>query len=206
MQAHGAPGPRGGVGDFEALLADVKAGRPSAWDRCYQWLAPAVAGYLRMQGAQDVDDLTSEAFLAIFRNIGTFSGTEANFRSWVFVIAHRRLQDERRRRFRRPAAESLDESSIERIGRRASRPGATHVESAGADDDALRAIGTARVSEMCGRLAPDQREVVLLRVLGDLTVDQVAEVLGKSPGAVKQLQRRGFEALRRLIDREGVPL
>jgi RNA polymerase sigma-70 factor (ECF subfamily) len=48
--------------------------------------------------------------------------------------------------------------------------------------------------------------VVLLRILGDLTVDQVAEVLGKSPGAVKQLQRRAFEALRRLIDREGVPL
>jgi RNA polymerase sigma-70 factor (ECF subfamily) len=206
MQAHGAPGARKGIGDFDALLADVKAGRPSGWDRCYRWLAPAVGGYLRMQGAREVDDLTSEVFLAIFRNIGTFSGTEANFRSWVFVIAHRRLQDERRRRFRRPTPDSLDESSLERIGRMASRPGSAGTESAGADDEALRAIGTARVSEMCARLAPDQREVVLLRILGDLTVDQVAEVLGKSPGAVKQLQRRGFEALRRLVDREGVPL
>ena len=183
---------------FDALLAAVQAGRPSAWDRCYRWLAPAVAGYLRMQGARDVDDLTSEVFLAMFRNIATFSGTEANFRSWVFVIAHRRLQDERRRRFRRPAEESFDGSAADRLVETA----------AGADteDEALRALATERVGELCSRLVPDQRDVVLLRVLGDLTVDQVAEVLGKSPGAVKQLQRRAFGALRRLVDREGVPL
>ena len=202
MRPDGASSDRNGIGDFDALLAAVRAGRPSAWDRCYRWLAPAVGGYLRVQGARDVDDLTSEVFLAVFRNIGTFSGTEAKFRSWVFVIAHRRLQDERRRRFRRPAAESLDATSLERIGRMAS----SEVSVAGADDDAVRAISGARVAELCGRLAPDQREVVLLRILGDLTVDQVAEVLGKSSGAVKQLQRRAFTALRALIDREGVPL
>ncbi len=79
-------------------------------------------------------------------------------------------------------------------------------QSDGADDGALRSLSTDRVGDLCSRLAPDQREVVLLRVLGDLTVDQVAEVLGKSQGAVKQLQRRAFEALRRLLEREGVPL
>src|SRR4051794_27906035 len=108
-----------GIADFDALLAEVQMGRPSAWDRCYRWLAPAVGGYLRMQGARDVDDLTSEVFLAVFRNIGTFSGTEANFRSWVFVIAHRRLTDERRRRFRRPTSDISDEAALERLGRAA---------------------------------------------------------------------------------------
>ena len=181
-------------GDFDELLREVKLGRPSAWDRCYRWLAPAVGGYLRVQGAHDVDDLTSEVFLAIFRNIDTFSGTEANFRSWVFVIAHRRLQDERRRRFRRPAPAPLDETA------------APADPAADAEQAALRSLSTQRVQELCARLAPDQREVLLLRIVGDLTVDQVAEVLGKSPGAVKQLQRRGFEAVRRLVEREGVPL
>ena len=189
---------RNAIADFDALLAEVQMGRPSAWDRCYRWLAPAVGGYLRMQGAREVDDLTSEVFLAVFRNIGTFSGTEANFRSWVFVIAHRRLTDERRRRFRRPTADISDDAALERLGRMAS--------GTAADEEAFRAIATDRVTELCTRLAKDQREVVLLRILGDLTVDQVAEVLGKSPGAVKQLQRRAFEALRRLVDREGVPL
>ncbi len=197
---------RGGVEAFDALLAEVQAGRPSAWDRCYRWLAPGVAGYLRLQGAREVDDLTSEVFLAVFRNIGTFSGTEANFRSWVFVIAHRRLQDERRRRSRRPAPDMLDEGSIERLGRMATADPGCPGPDASAEAEALRAISADRVSDLCARLAPDQREVVLLRILGDLTVDQVAEVLAKSSGAVKQLQRRAFEALRRIVDREGVPL
>jgi RNA polymerase sigma factor (sigma-70 family) len=190
--------PRAGIDGFDALLTEVQEGRPAAWDRCYRWLAPAVAGYLRVQGAGDVEDLTSEVFLAMFRNIGSFSGTEANFRSWVFVIAHRRVQDERRRRFRRfNHDEALDESLAEHVGDPAG---------VGTEEEALRTIGTAGVGALCARLAPDQRDVVLLRVLGDLSVDQVAVALDKSPGAVKQLQRRGFEALRRLVDREGVPL
>ena len=182
--------------DFDALLRAAQAGRPSAWDGLYRWLAPAIGGYLRLRGAREVDDLTSEVFLAVFRNIGSFSGTEANFRSWVFVIAHRRLQDERRRRVRRPPADSFEESS---------KWGA---ESVGGDveDDALRTLGTARVQSVCARLVPDQADVLLLRILGDLTVDQVGEVLGKSPGAVKQLQRRGLDAVRRLLATEGVPL
>jgi RNA polymerase sigma factor (sigma-70 family) len=188
---------RSGIEDFEGLLSEVKLGRPSAWDRCYRWLAPAVGGYLRMQGARDVDDLTSEVFLAVFRNIGSFSGSEANFRSWVFVIAHRRLQDERRRRFRWPASESLEATHADLLGDAGDR---------GTEDAALRAIATDRVGRLCAQLAPDQRDVVLLRILGDFTVDQVAEMLGKSPGAVKQLQRRAFEGLRRVVDREGVPL
>jgi RNA polymerase sigma factor (sigma-70 family) len=204
VQPEGARADRPGIEGFDALLAEVQSGRPSAWDRCYRWLAPAVAGYLRMQGAREVDDLTSEVFLAIFRNIGSFSGTEANFRSWVFVIAHRRMQDERRRGFRRPASSPLDDASIERIGRMASTASRVHTD--GADAGALRSISTDRVGDLCARLAPDQREIVLLRILGDLTVDQVAEVVGKSQGAVKQLQRRAFAALRQLVEREGVPL
>jgi len=202
VHTEGTRSDRPGIDGFDALLADIKAGRPSAWDRCYRWLAPAVAGYLRVQGAREVDDLTSEVFLAMFRNIDTFSGTEANFRSWVFVIAHRRIQDERRRRFRRPAGDTLDNAAIERLGRQAAARGSDN----NAADEAIQVIGTDRAVAMCAGLVPDQREVVLLRVLGDLTVDQVAEVLGKSPGAVKQLQRRAFEALRKHLEREGVPL
>jgi RNA polymerase sigma factor (sigma-70 family) len=199
VQTEGSPTPRAGIEGFDALLKEVQAGRPSAWDRCYRWLAPAVAGYLRTQGAREVDDLTSEVFLAVFRNIATFSGSESNFRSWVFVIAHRRLQDERRHRFRRPPSETLDEA---KMSRRAHAPGPA----GDAEEGAFRRMGNDRVIRLCGQLAPDQRDVVLLRILGDLTVDQVAEVVGKSQGAVKQLQRRGFEAIRRLVEREGVPL
>ncbi len=184
--------------DFDALLAAARARSPEAWDEIFRTYSPAVAGYLRLRGAHEVDDLTSEVFIAVFRNIGTFAGTEAGFRSWIFVITHRRLLDERRHHRRHPPALPL-----ERDGRRAVEPAAS-----GADphDAALRALATARVQEVCGRLAPDQADVVLLRIVGDLSIEQVADVLGKSTGAVKQLQRRGFEAVRRLLEREGVTL
>ena len=205
--------PRGSFGaDFEALIAAARAGRPEAWERLYRALAPPVTGYLRMQGAAEPDDLTSEVFLGLFRGIATFTGDAAGFRSWVFVMAHRRLQDERRRRARRP-----------RLAARDVETGPTRVAPArSAEDDALRALATDRVYSVCAQLVPDQRDVVLLRILGDLTVEQVAAVVGKSAGAVKQLQRRGLEAIRRLSNggartaeaqagrtdrrREGVPL
>jgi RNA polymerase sigma-70 factor (ECF subfamily) len=194
----GAPRtPRGSIEGFDDLIAAARAGRPEAWERLYHWLAPTVAGYLRMQGARDVDDVTSETFLAVFRNIRTFGGTEAQFRSWVFVIAHRRLQDERRRFARRPApadSGSFDESA------------ATLASPLDTADEVLRALATARVVEVCDQLPSEQRTVLLLRIIGDLTVDQVAEVLDKSPGAVKQLQRRAFEAVRTMVEREGVTL
>jgi RNA polymerase sigma-70 factor (ECF subfamily) len=192
----GAPRtPRGSIEGFDDLIAAARAGRPEAWDRLYRWLAPAVAGYVRMQGARDVDDLTSETFLAVFRNIRTFGGTAANFRSWVFVIAHRRLQDERRRSARRPMpADDFDEAAP------------TLAAPLDTADEVLRALATARVIEVCDCLPSEQRSVLLLRIIGDLTVDQVAEVLGKSPGAVKQLQRRAFEAVRTMVEREGVTL
>src|SRR3954454_23132420 len=103
---------------FEAVLARARDGAPSAWDQLFRQFAPAVAGYLRLRGAAEPDDLTSEVFIAVFRNLASFTGTEANFRSWIFVIAHRRLQDERRRRTRRPALsdEHFDESRSAAVG------------------------------------------------------------------------------------------
>ena len=177
------------------VLARAKQGDAAAWNQLWRAYAPAVAGYLRLRGAAEPDDLTSEVFLAVFRKIATFDGDEPHFRSWVFVIAHRRLQDERRRNGRRPASEGWP-------------PPNGDVAAAGVDveGDALRHLGTAKVRELCARLAPDQADVLLLRIVGDLTVDQVASALGKSSGAVKQLQRRAVEALHRLSSREGVPL
>jgi RNA polymerase sigma-70 factor (ECF subfamily) len=62
------------------------------------------------------------------------------------------------------------------------------------------------VRRIIGRLGPDQRDVVLLRVLGGLTVTETAKALGKSAGAVKALQRRGLLAIKRALTEEGVPL
>lgn len=180
---------------FDALLGAAREGQESAWQRLFADFAPAVAGYLRVQGAVEVDDLVSEVFIGLFRGIATFVGGEADFRSWVFVIAHHRLVDERRRRGRR---------RIE-----ASGTGTPHEDTPAIGDVASAALdrmGAARVVALCERLVPDQRDVLVLRIIADLTIEQIADVVGKSAGAVKALQRRGLAAVQREIAREGVPL
>ena len=185
--------PSGPEESFASLLTAALAGGQWAYERLYRSLAPAVAGYLRVRGASDPDDLTSEVFERAFSALGTFSGGEAQFRSWVFTIAHHRLTDERRRAARRPAPADCEVPDTVRA----------HVD---VEDEAARRLATERVRRLCDALAPDQRNVLLLRMLADLTVDDIASTLGKTPGAVKALQRRGLAALRRQMEREGVPL
>lgn len=173
---------------FDSVLTAAQAGAEWAWERLYRELSPPVRGYLIAHGAADPDDLLGEVWLQVARNIGTFTGDAAGFRSWVFLVAHHRVTDERRRRTRRPQS-PLDEAAEDRAGFAAS-----------AEDDALVSIDAQQVVRLLARLTPEQRDVLTLRVLGDLTVEQVAHALGKRPGAVKALQRRGIRALRKVIE------
>lgn len=179
--------------DFDAVLCGARAGEPAAFQALYDDLARPVAAYLRGRGVADVEDVTSEVFLAVFTTLGRFQGGQPEFRSWVFTIAHRRLVDEWRRSGRAPQQVTWEPDLDVRT-------------SGSAEDGALASLGEARVRRLLGELSDDQRDVLLLRILGDLTVEQVAEALDKRPGAVKALQRRALAALRRNLEAEGVPL
>jgi RNA polymerase sigma-70 factor (ECF subfamily) len=168
---------------FDALLAAAQAGEDWARARIYEWLAPAVAGYARAQGAPDPADLTSDVFVAVLTRLPTFSGDEAHFRSWVFTIAYRRIADTRRRRDRSlppPAA------------------------SPSAEDVTLTRLSGQRVEALLATLTPDQRQVLALRVIADLSLEQVAAIVGKPVGAVKALQHRALATLRRSVVGEAV--
>ncbi len=176
---------------FQRVLSAAQADAPWAYEQLYRSLSPSICGYLRLQGVADPEDLTSEVFLGAFRGIGSFRGDEAQFRAWVFTIAHRRLTDDRRSRGCRPTM-----------------AGAELPDTAGGDveEEALRRLSADRVRQLCAGLAPDQSDVLLLRLVSGLTVEAVADALGKNVGAVKALQRRGLCALRKTFEREGVPL
>ncbi|MBN2624057.1 MAG: sigma-70 family RNA polymerase sigma factor [Acidimicrobiales bacterium] len=180
-------------GEFDSVLRAAQTGAPWALERIFTALAPVVEGYLRVQGAAEPEDLTSEVFLAVLRNLGSFDGDEPGFRSWVFTIAHRRLLDARRRAMRRPRSAPLDDL--------ADMPMLDDVE-----DLVDRRLAVERVRTLCEQLRPDQRDVLLLRLLGRLTVDEVAAALDKTPGSVKALQRRGLQGLARIVERESAPL
>jgi len=183
---------------FESVLAAGQAGAPWAFDRLWRAYAPAVVSYLSVQGIFDPEDLVSEVFLGAFRGIGGFRGNEDQFRGWLFTIAHRRVTDERRRATVRPQA----------AGSIAGQRDMAVPDRRGGDveEDALRRLAEDRVRALCEDLQSGQRDVLLLRLIADLTVDQVAEALGKTPGAVKALQRRGLASLRTILQHEGVPL
>ena len=179
---------------FTALLDAARGGSEQAWTTIYRWLAPAVLGYLRASSGPEPEDTLSEVFLRVARDLPRFEGDERQFRAWVFTIAHHRLIDARRRSARRPV-ELVPEPP---------EPEASPVDDAA--EEALARIGAEEVHRVLGALSPDQRAVLLLRVLGDLTVEEVARALGKRPGAVKALQRRGLAAAKRELAKKGVTL
>jgi RNA polymerase sigma factor (sigma-70 family) len=177
---------------FSVLIASAREGDEAAWSEIWGELSPAVLGYLRGSNAPDPEDVLGETFLQVARDVAEFDGDWDRFRSWVFTIAHHRLIDARRRTARRP---------MELV---AEPPEPAGPPSGDAADEALAEIDRERVMEVLAELSEDQRAVVLLRVLGDLSLEQVAEALGKRVGAVKQLQRRGLIAVRKAVTQKGV--
>ncbi|SOE00778.1 RNA polymerase sigma factor [Blastococcus haudaquaticus] len=168
---------------FDDVLAAAQAGAAWAFETLYRDLSPSVTGYLRLHGAAEPDDVASETFLGVFTGLAGFRGDEGALRAWVFTIAHRRLVDDWRRRSRRPLVADDEVDLAGHLG-------------GDVEDDAFTRLGAQDVHRLCALLPDDQRAVVLLRVLGDLTVEQVAQVMGRSTASVKALQRRGLRALR----------
>ena len=176
--------------DFESTLLAARAGGEWAWAALYRQFSPPVLGYLRARGAAEPEDVLGEVFLQVARDVHRFEGDERAFRGWLFTIAHHRLLDEARRRGRRPV-ELAPADVLAEAGPHGDVEG-----------EALEEIGTARVLDLMSRLSPDQQNVLLLRILGDMTVEEVARTLGKRPGAVKALQRRALEAVKRELEAE----
>jgi RNA polymerase sigma-70 factor, ECF subfamily len=168
--------------DVEAMVRDARAGDATALGQLYDTYRDRVARFAtgRLGDAEKAEDVTSETFEAVCRNLGAYKpGTD--FEAWLFTIAHRRVADHFRRRFRRREVE-LDE--------------AVHPSVGGPEEAVLAAERRAEVAGAFRRLRADQQEVLALRVLGGLSAAQVADVLGKSEGAVRVAQHRALRSLR----------
>lgn len=177
--------------DFADVLAAAKAGDDDAVTKLYVDAVPRVLGYVRAQGTPDAEDVVSEVFISMVRNLHAFTGDEDDFRGWLFTIAHRRVVDDRRRRGRRPEAPASDEVLEGALG-------------VGRDNevDAIERLRAQGVIEAIDELTPDQRSVLLLRVLADLPIAEIARIVDKGEPAVKGLLRRALAALARNVDEE----
>ncbi|MGW4073101.1 RNA polymerase sigma factor [Streptomyces asiaticus] len=176
-------------GDDAELTAAVLAaqkGDETAFRTVYRSVHPRLLGYVRtLVGDGDAEDITSEAWLQIARDLQRFSGDADRFRGWAARIARNRALDHIRMRGRRPAIGG-DESELE------FRP--SDADTAG---EAMEAIGTGKALGLISQLPQDQAEAVVLRVVLGLDAKSAAAVLGKRPGAVRTAAHRG---LRRLAD------
>ncbi len=176
---------------FDSVLAAAQTGAEWAVTILYRELHTPVLRYLSARDPVEAEDLASEVWLDVASGLCRFRGDEAGFRAWVFTIARRRLIDLRRRTAIRRGAPPAEMLGGDR--------GIGNVE-----DDAMSALGTDSVLARIVALPRDQADVVLLRVLGDLSVADVATILRKRPGAVRALQLRALRNLARTVSREAV--
>ena len=173
------------IGDaFETTLAAAQTGAEWALAALYRDLNPRLLRYLRARAGQDADDVASATWVDVSRNLNGFTGGEDDFRGWLFTITRRRLSDHRRTLARRPA----DPVPAETLVAHDAVPDAAEAALAGR-------LGDAAARQIVAVLPPDQADVVLLRVVAGLSVDEVAARTGKRPGAVRVLQHRALKRL-----------
>ena len=156
-------------------------------DEIYRQLSARVVGYLRARGAADPEDIAGEVFLQVTRDLPRLRDRDDPdaVRRWVFTIARNRLTDAGRRARRRPRASG---------GEVPERPAPLPNEPI--DPELVAALG---------QLTVEQREVLALRFVADLPLEDVARITKRSVGATKSLQHRALENLRAAVSPEGPP-
>ena len=165
------------------IFADTAGADPAVlFGAVYRTLSGAVLGYLTARGVDDPEAVTQDVFLAFYPKIGELTGGLQGARSLVFSIAHARMVDYYRRVERRPAFTPYDPVQDSRS-------------TASAEDHALGHTG-GNAAHLLEGLSDDHREVLALRIVADLSIEQVAGIMGKSQGAIKQLQRRALQNLK----------
>ncbi|MGW6284000.1 RNA polymerase sigma factor [Streptomyces sp. NPDC055107] len=182
------------LGDDAELTAAVLAaqdGDEDAFRAVYRAVQPRLLGYIRtLVGEPDAEDVASEAWLQIARDLGRFSGDADRFRGWAARIARNRSLDHLRMRSRRPAIGG-DETEL-----------TTRAAESDTAGDAIEALDTDRTMSLIAQLPQDQAEAVVLRVVVGLDAKSAAQTLGKRPGAVRTAAHRGLKRLAELLGAE----
>ncbi|MEV1077941.1 RNA polymerase sigma factor [Streptomyces sp. NPDC050211] len=179
-------------GELGAAVARAQDGDEAAFAVAYRIVQPGLLGYLRGIVGEDAEDVASDAWLEIARDLGRFKGDGAGFRGWTATIARHRALDHLRRQKVRPRSTATEQDVLDLPSAHS-----TH-------DQALEAISTEYALELVRGLPREQAEAVLLRVVVGLDGPAAARVLGKRPGAVRTAAYRGLKRLAQQLGVEGV--
>jgi RNA polymerase sigma-70 factor (ECF subfamily) len=171
--------------DLAQLVEAAVAGDEGAFRMLYREVQPGLLRYLRGLVGEDAEDVASETWLQIARDIRSYRSEGVGFRGWAVTVARNRALDHLRYRQRRPSVPAAAEH---------------FADLAGFDDTesrAMEAVAMHTAIEWIATLPRDQAEAILLRVVVGLDAETAAGVLGKRAGAVRTAAHRG---LRRLAD------
>jgi RNA polymerase sigma-70 factor (ECF subfamily) len=181
--------------DLASAIRRARTGDEDAFGVLYRDIQPRMLRYLRTLVAADAEDVASETWLNVARDLGQFDGDSDGFRAWVATIARHRAADHLRQSQRRPQAAEIEAAELEKW--------------AASDDTehrALESVATDAAIALIARLPRDQSEAVLLRVVVGLDAVSAAKVLGKRPGAVRTACYRGLRRLSRWVEAEDADL
>lgn len=164
-----------------------RANPAEAFSMLYRLLSRPVHGYLQARGVEDPEAVTQDVFVALYPRMAALHGGFEGAKTLIFSIAHARAVDHHRRREKVPVSASYD-------------PEADRRTTASAYDASFPGDG---LLELLQALPEDYREVLRLRVIADLSIEQTASIMSRTTGAVKQLQRRAIAGLKeQLLNRE----
>jgi RNA polymerase sigma-70 factor (ECF subfamily) len=179
------------VQDELALLADVQKRDPQALAKVHDTYYPAIFRYIafRVGDHETAEDLTSEVFIRLLHAVNEKSAPKNTLRGWLYRVAANVVADHHREKYRIKKVQLNDgiESDV---------------------SDPSQALSAkqqlSELSEALADLTEDQQSVISLRFGYEMAIKEVAQVMGKSEGAVKQLQARAVAALSRKMSGRGV--
>lgn len=171
-----------------SLVQQVKEGDGDAFGVIYDEYFDRIYAYVsfRVRSRPETEDLVQNVFLRALDALPRFENRGATFAGWLFRIAHNLVANHYRDNSR---PEAIQVEEVESI-----LAGEENTE-----DLALEAISTQRIHAAIGELTEDQQAVIVMKFLGGLNNEQIAEALGKPVGAVKSLQHRGLASLSRSL-------
>jgi len=173
--------------DEAQLVRRASAGDPAAVSALYQRYVDVVFQYIayRVRDTQLAEDLTAEVFLRAVEGLSDYQERGVPFLAWLYRISHARVVDHWRKATRHPSVPLDDLPEHE----------------ATQDDDRLGVdiLQHNALLEAMLEITAEQQEVLILRFVHCLSNDEISQIVNKSVGAVKALQRRGLEALARRL-------
>lgn len=173
------------------MLARAQEGDEAAFARLWRDLNPALLRYLGL-GGEAAEDVASDTWASVIKGLRRFTGDETAWRAWVFTTARRRAIDAGRRRARAAELElAWRQSPVESVA-------------GDAADAVVERLDTDAALRLVAQLSPLQAEVVVLRAVAGLPVEEVARIVGRSPGAVRIAAHRGLRRLEHVLLGQGV--